>query len=261
MDKQRYFFERILLYAYFFLGIVLSMTILNSMFHYPIPYKFWLEPISRLGGITAYSEDPNNTAGAIFASGMQLCSFICIFISFCYLYWEKVISPIDYKTEYKFHPNRCMIILTIIMAIGAFLLGIPYDHTRLRILHAMGVLLFIGGFATLNIIAQLHRRNRKIGEKDDHTSGITIFEGIIIILIFFFMIIYLVAYVLFQFVDPSSIILQYFNASSQKIIVILCLLALFNLDPDDVLLQSFWSMDKLSEIFKPKTTESNLNDN
>ncbi|UYP43995.1 hypothetical protein NEF87_000280 [Candidatus Lokiarchaeum ossiferum] len=250
MDKQRYFFERIILYTYFFLGIVITLTILNSMFHYPLPYKFWFEPISRLGGIHAYANAPNQTAGAIFASGMQYCTFICVFLSFAYIYWEKVISPIDYQKDFKYHPNRCMIILTSTMGLGAFLLGIPYDHTKLKLLHALGALIFIGSFSILNIIAQLHKRIRKKGNSNEISSGITLFEAILIVLIFIMMIVYLIAFMLFLMSKTPSIPLQYFNATSQKIILILCLVAIFNLDPDDVLLESFWTMDHLRDAFK-----------
>lgn len=252
MEKNRYYFERILLYGYFFLGLVLSITILNAIFHYPENYRFWCEPISRLGGINTSSGIPNDVGAAIFASGMLVCAFICLFIAFAYIYWEKVVSPVNYQKENPYHPNRIMIFLNIVMAIGAFLVGVPYDHEKWAFLHAFGVLLFIGGFCIVNIIAQLHKRTRMIGQKFEYTSAATIFEAGLICFTFLSIILYTIAFLLDIFYGRKIIVYNYFNASTQKIVILMCLVALFNLDNDDVLLPEFWKLDHLFQILLPK---------
>ncbi len=240
MENGRYYFERILLYAYYFLGLILSITILNAIFHYPTRYHFWWEPISRLGGINTTNQLANDSAAAIFASGMQLCAYICLFIAFAYIYWEKVISPVEYQQKGSHHPNRIMIILTVIMAAGAFLIGVPYDHGRWAFLHAFGVLLFLGGFCVLNIIAQCHKRTRKRGQRTETHSNITTFEIFLIASIFIAIVVYLVFFALDRIYDRQMEIFNLCNACSQKAVVILCLVAIFNLDNDDVLLPKFW---------------------
>lgn len=251
MEKSRYFFERIILYAYFFLGLVLTITIFNSIFHYPEKYRFWCEPISRLGGINTSTEVPNYIGSAIFASGMQICAFVCLFISFAYIYWEKVISPGNYQEENPYHPNRILIYLNFIMAFGAFLVGVPYDHEKWAILHAVGVLLFIGAFCVLNIIAQLHKRTRMIGPKYKYGSAATVFEALLIYVIFLSIIVYIIAFLLDILHHREVLFYNYFNASTQKVVIILCLVALFNLDNDDVLLPEFWQLDHISHVVFP----------
>ncbi len=128
------------------------------------------------------------------------------------------------------------------MSGGFILLTVPYDHPRLTILHIIGVVMFVGGFAVLNFYAQIHRRALIGSESGSETlkankwgKNVTFVEKFLIGAIFILGVLYSVAFFL-DFTIVGNEILHYLNASSQKAIIFTCLLAIFNLDPDDVLM-------------------------
>lgn len=235
MKPIRYYYERVILYLLFIIGTTLILTVINAIFHYPEVYEFWGEPLSRLGGITSTKGSPNDQSSAIFANGLQLISFLCLCLGFAYIYWVKVIQS-DKNPESKYHPNYLFAGLSFVMAIGALLLAVPYDHPRDALLHALGTLMFILGFCVFNLVAQLHRRKRKTFIKEEVDRNFTLFELILIILLFGLMVVYIFAFSLDRINNYEVKFYNYFNSSTQKTLIIICLLAIFNLDADDVLL-------------------------
>ncbi|MHA1617753.1 MAG: hypothetical protein ACTSVZ_00615 [Promethearchaeota archaeon] len=71
---------------------------------------------------------------------------------------DQSIQSTDTQENIKSKSNLGFAILSFIMSGGFILLTVPYDHPRLTILHIVGVVMFVGGFATLNFYAQIHRR-------------------------------------------------------------------------------------------------------
>ncbi|MHA1520159.1 MAG: hypothetical protein ACTSRK_08245 [Promethearchaeota archaeon] len=249
----RYYYERAILLLYFGIAFVLIFTIFNAIVNYPEPYLFFKETFSRLGGITSSAGTSNDSGRAIFATGFQICSLLTLTLGFAYLYWDRVIqtsqqselsqsTQSDTNENIKSKSNLGFAILCFIMSGGFLLLTVPYDHPRLTILHIVGVVMFVGGFATLNFYAQIHRRALIGSGNGSETSkankwgkNVTFVEKFLIGAIFILGVIYCVAFFL-DFTFTGNEILHYLNASSQKAIVITCIIAIFNLDPDDVLM-------------------------
>ncbi|MHA1673394.1 MAG: hypothetical protein ACTSYI_07180 [Promethearchaeota archaeon] len=245
----RYYYERAILILYFCIAFVLVHTLFNTIVHYPEPYLFFKETFSRLGGITSSVGNPNDSGAAIFATGIQICGLLTLILGFAYLYWDRVIQPsqqseliqstqstqsTDTQENIKSKSNLGFSILSFIMSGGFILLTVPYDHPRLTILHIIGVIMFVGGFAVLNFYAQIHRRTL-IGSGNKLGKNVTFVEKFLIGAIFVLGILYAVAFFL-DFTFVGNEIFHYLNATSQKAIIFTCLLAIFNLDPDDVLM-------------------------
>lgn len=207
--------------------LILVVTIFFSACYYPETYNFFREPISRLGGILSTDFGEVNVISQwMFISGFVACGVLC---GICFIF--AIINGI--KPAYRVNKSLVgYIIFTIcifFMMIGAFGTAFPYDGNYW--IHLSGVGTFLVSFLLFNILAQCHskKRRKSKGEADK-------WEKTVILLIFVFSVLYLVTLSVNKCVyEETNMIFLFLDVFFQKLSLTACFIAIFLLDPDDML--------------------------
>ena len=222
------------IHPHYFLGLIgclstaLLITIIFSwIFYADPPYAYWELTISQLGGIWIWDGNiqvlSNPTSQLIFTVGLSFCSVICFILT--------ILAFIEFRRGNQAFLNT---FLFGIMCIGAALIAFPRDHETVPILHYVGVVLFIIGFGLFNAFAQLYRRGRKRLD-EDYVSKL---DFMVVWLVIGVCCVYGISFIINRILGTPDTILNIINALSQKLVVGLCVFAIWLLDEDDIGFQS-----------------------
>lgn len=218
---------RIFLWLLRILAIIIVGTIITCWIFYADPngYEWWRLSISRLGGLWVWDGDipqwENEPSTRIFTIGFLICSGICLI--------NCILMFIGHS---KGKHSKLNGYLMLIMTVGVGLIAVPRDIETYNFLHYVGVFLFIGGFTFFNFRSQLFRRGKK-----RLISKTGFLDWLVAWLIIVMGIIYLVSLIIVIIVNARGdvpLYLEMISALSQKIVLVICIVAIFILDPDDI---------------------------
>ncbi|MHA1420377.1 MAG: hypothetical protein ACTSPO_15790 [Candidatus Heimdallarchaeaceae archaeon] len=142
-----------------------------------------------------------------------------------------LIVAILYFLNRNLHMWHVKGILSLITTFGIACDAIPSDHSKLAILHAIGAIAFMGGFAAFNAFVQISssikkwKEKRKEINKADAIWDMIFSIVVIVLLIGYFVIVILVA---------NNIEIGFLDPIFQKITIFAEILALYLIDNIDI---------------------------
>ena len=214
------------------ISFLLIIIVGFCIWQYPIPYVFFTQTVSDLGAIFSYTYSglnpiqnvPNPISRWIFSVGFVLIAI------------DVLILVILYFKHKNLYLDSIKAIILIFFGIGALGTAIPWDSS-VRFIHTIGTFLFVVGFALYNFVSQLLRyiRKKAIPPKKWWNKLDYIIDFIFVVLVFFVLIWYLIAGLLgLLHVDRIGWLSIFATGFIQKILLIVCIIAGFLLDLDDV---------------------------
>jgi hypothetical protein len=199
---------------------ILILTIALATYFYPEEYKFAFNYISQLGGqITPINSFDNHISSILMSVGFGLCATISFVTAFLYFF-----SDFSYK---YLKGSMCLLI-----ALGGSCTAIPTDKGNLLILHTIGAIIFILGFAVLNFTLQLMRFIRKRQQIVEKRSFDFYLDAVVVVLLITIIVILSFLFILSETTHNS--ILEMLAITFQKIVLIVSCLAILLLDLDDI---------------------------
>lgn len=229
-----------------FYAILICLVVTICIPFYNESYSFWREAISYLGGIHTFDEgNPNTVSMILFIVGFISIGITGMYIGILYFRdgWKRLSKgevntinncgsvmtedssldnrPIIIKSK-GYYLNNIKGILAYIMGMGALLVAIPYSITPL---HHVGAIMFVCGYAVLNIIMQEARGFviwKDIYYNTTHRKWTL--DRIIDLLVGLFLLGLIIFYV---------IVGGEYRFLYQKLILITAILSIFRLDEDD----------------------------
>ncbi|MHA1416056.1 MAG: hypothetical protein ACTSRR_07310 [Candidatus Heimdallarchaeaceae archaeon] len=214
MNKQK-----IVRWLIWIIAIVIIFTIGLAWFFYPEPYDFFNEAISNLGGINSETGIPNGTSSLIMIIGFSLISVISFSIFIDYLVTKKL--------TYRIRKA----IWSLAISIGAAGIAIPYDHSSFYFLHYIGAFTFVISFGGLDFDCQALRFFR-MKKEDKHKGKMHVsFDVVFVFIVFAVVILHVLAFI---FDRVGIAIPDYSIPLTQKIVLIVNIIAVFLLDVEDM---------------------------
>ncbi|MHA1316802.1 MAG: hypothetical protein ACTSPP_04035 [Candidatus Heimdallarchaeaceae archaeon] len=214
MNKQK-----IVRWLIWIIAIVIIFTIGLAWFFYPEPYDFFNEAISNLGGINSETGIPNGTSSLIMIIGFSLISVISFSIFIDYL----VTKELTYRIRKA--------IWSLAISIGAVGIAIPYDHSSFYFLHYIGAFTFVISFGGLDFDCQALRFFR-MKKEDKHKGKMHVsFDVVFVFIVFAVVILHVLAFI---FDRVGIAIPDYSIPLTQKIVLIVNIIAVFLLDVEDM---------------------------
>jgi hypothetical protein len=195
------------------------VTFFLAIAFYPEQYQFFGEHISNLGGRYSSLGAFNATSMTIMMIGFGICGLFCLIVGILYFVNKDL------------HLRIPKGILSILLAVGAAGVAIPWDHATLRILHLAGAGIFIGGFAAFNALLQVSSLVKK---RKDKTVDINKLDTIWDIILSAIVIIILLGYFTIFALDWLAVGPIYLGPMFQKAVVFAEILALYFIDNQDV---------------------------
>jgi len=214
MNKQK-----IVRWLIWIIAIVIILTIGLAWFFYPEPYDFFNEAISNLGGINSETGIPNGTSSLIMIIGFSLISVLSFSIFIDYLVTKKL--------TYRIRKA----IWALAISIGAAGIAIPYDHSSLYFLHYIGAFTFVISFGGLDFDCQALRFFR-MKKEDKHKGKMHVsFDVVFVFIVFAVVILHILVFI---FDRVGIAIPDYSIPLTQKIVLIVNIIAVFLLDVEDM---------------------------
>lgn len=201
-----------------FFSVSFVLIVLIGLLIYPESYSFWREAVSHLGGVYTIDEHIFNPLGAVFFS-LGILFLTAQIFNIIRLYRKKVIV----------YWRKTKLAILWVMGIGGILTAIPHD---VSVLHGIGAIMFLGGYAVYNFVCQLIKSDRdRILEKPisrifDYTLAIAI---IITVFIYAY---YVTVSIMDGVSNPIHEDLIQEN-TTQKIFFFETIVSIFLLDEDD----------------------------
>ena len=198
---------------------LMNMTFILAIACYPEKYRFFSENISKLGGIESVSGSNNFTSMLIMMTGFGICGLLTLATGILYL---------QNKELYLWKTKATM---SFIISFGAFIIIIPHDFPNLLVLHGIGAVLFIGGFAAFNTLLQISSMVKKRRDhKEEISKPDTTWDIILSIIVSILLVGYFIIFPIARF-DVGPTILE---QTYQKVVIFTALLALYFIDEQDI---------------------------
>ncbi len=204
---------------FIFMAYFLTLTFFLAIAYYPEKYQFFSEPISNLGSLMSALGSANTTSMIIIIVGFSICGALFLIVSILYFLNRNL------------HMWHVKGVLSLITTFGIACDAIPADHPKLAVLHAVGAVSFMGGFAAFNAFVQISSSIKKWKEKQkviNKSDAIwDIFFSIVVIAL-------LIGYFVLFALDSSNIDISLIDPIFQKIIIFAEILALYLIDNIDI---------------------------
>ena len=147
--------------------VILVSIVILGIICYPIPYRFFVQTISDLGGYYSYTysveiqpirNDKNTVSMVFFSIGFLIVGVFSLNVSQIYKQHENI------------EANKLKSILCLVMSMGAFGISVPWDlagETSVwHWIHSAGTIFFVLGFISYNFLCQrISRKNFQLQSK------------------------------------------------------------------------------------------------
>jgi hypothetical protein len=206
------------------LVLLLLITIGLCILLYPEPYEFFGQTISSLGEVTSKSGLSNATSQWIFTTGFALLAIgVLVMLTWYFKFAGLYMSWL----------KGLILVMFFVGTIGT---AFPADHSKYAFLHIVGCALFVFAFGLYNFVSQLLRFIRKHVPKPKKRIWDFYLDTTFVILVFLAVVWYLLSGLFIDILGKNaSWIRAIFHVPiSQKVLLIVCCIAAFLLDLDDM---------------------------